>query len=247
MTKHNTSSAVDEEKMLVDIEKFGWTVILIEGTDYLPTFAYTIGLYKNYRHPEIIAFGLDIDTLFETLNSIGEAVKSGDVFVTNTNYPEFFEESRTEFIKVDPENIEDYFGYVVDFYEEGKFSALELIWTDDNDSFPWDKDHDADFRFSQPLLDRNMAFKFMEEKNLKVSAAFQFLENGALITRIVHDTEGDWHFHTLDSRPGDMESTTLGQIVQSDSTINDLFYLDYEEQAVRGSRSEVWMKSKLMI
>lgn len=45
-----------EEKILVDIEKFGWTIILVEGTDYLPTFAYTIGLYKNYRHPEIIAF-----------------------------------------------------------------------------------------------------------------------------------------------------------------------------------------------
>lgn len=75
MAKNNENSAVDEEKILMDIEKFGWTVVLIEGTDYLPTFAYTIGLYKNYKHPEIIAFGLDIETLFETLNSIGEMVK----------------------------------------------------------------------------------------------------------------------------------------------------------------------------
>lgn len=244
MAKNNETSALDEEKMLMDMEKFGWTVVLIEGTDYLPTFAYTIGLYRNFRHPEVIVFGLDLETLLDTLNTIGEDVKAGATFTNGKNYPELFEDSRTEFLKIDPENIEDYFGYAVDYYEENKFPAIELIWTDENDAFPWDRNYDQNFQFSQPLLDRNMAFKFMEEKSLKVLVARQFLENGALITKVVHDTNGDWHFHTIDSKISDMESTTLEQIIRSDSTLNDLFYLDYEEQGMRGSRDEVWTKSK---
>jgi hypothetical protein len=72
MAKHTENTENDEEKILMDIEKFGWTVIMVDGTDYLPTFAYTIGLYKNYKHPEIIAFGLDSETLFGTINDIGE-------------------------------------------------------------------------------------------------------------------------------------------------------------------------------
>jgi hypothetical protein len=243
MAKNNETSALDEEKMLMDIEKFGWTIILIEGTDYLPTFAYTIGLYKNFHHPEVIIFGLDTDTLFETLNTIGEDIKAGATFTSGKNYPELFEDSRTEFIKVDPENVEDYFGYAVDYYEEHKFAALELIWTDENNAFPWDKKYNRDFQFSQPLLDRNMTFKFMEERNLNVFVAYQFLENGALITKVVHDTEGDWYFHTIDSRASDLGNTTLEQIVRADSTLNDLFSLDYEEQAIRGSRDEVWIRS----
>ena len=108
--KGNTEGPeTQEEKILVDIEKFGWTVVLVEGTDYLPTFAYTIGLFKNYGHPEIIAFGLDLETLQDTLNSIGENIKTGLRMESGKAYSEIFEESRTEFLKVDPKNIEDYF------------------------------------------------------------------------------------------------------------------------------------------
>lgn len=89
-----------------------------------------------------------------------------------------------------------------------------------------------------------MTFKFSEEKDLKVLAAHQFLENGAIITRVVHDMEGDWHFSTLDSRSRDMESITLEQVIRTDATLNNLFHLDYGEQARRGSRSEIWTKSK---
>lgn len=35
------------EKINSDIDKYGFSVILIEATDYLPSFAYSIGLWKN--------------------------------------------------------------------------------------------------------------------------------------------------------------------------------------------------------
>lgn len=234
-----------EEKILVDIEKFGWTVILVEGTDYLPTFAYTIGLFKNYKHPEIIAFGLDLEILQDTLNSIGEGVKSGATIESRKNYPEIFEESRTEFVKVDPRNIEDYFGYAVDYYEEIPFPALELVWTDENDNFPWDSDYSEGCLWSQPLLDRNAEFKFSEDPNLEVFVDSRFLSEGKLVTKVLHDDEGEWYFHTNDSVPEDIRKTRLDTIIQSDASLNETFQLDYGEQATRRSKTEAWTKSKI--
>lgn len=64
-------NCLDETKFSADIEKFGWTVLLVEATGYLPAFAYTVGLWKNYNHPEIISFGLNINTLHLILNDAG--------------------------------------------------------------------------------------------------------------------------------------------------------------------------------
>lgn len=54
-TEHDIES---KKAILADIEKFGCHVALFEKDNYLPGFAYTIGLYKTYGHPEIICFGL---------------------------------------------------------------------------------------------------------------------------------------------------------------------------------------------
>ncbi len=34
-----------------NIEKYGLTVIILEATEYLPAFAYSIGLWKTFKHP----------------------------------------------------------------------------------------------------------------------------------------------------------------------------------------------------
>lgn len=54
---------MSDDKLLRGIEKYGWAVTLIEATDYLPSFAYTVGLSRSYEHPELISFGLGIDNL----------------------------------------------------------------------------------------------------------------------------------------------------------------------------------------
>nr|WP_315138904.1 DUF4262 domain-containing protein [uncultured Capnocytophaga sp.] len=47
--------------MTSDIEKYGFGVIMVPQTDYLPSFAYTVGLWKSYKHPELITLGMPID------------------------------------------------------------------------------------------------------------------------------------------------------------------------------------------
>jgi hypothetical protein len=53
----------DDNRTSADIEKYGLSVIIIEATEYLPSFAYSIGLWQKFSHPEIICFGLTTKTL----------------------------------------------------------------------------------------------------------------------------------------------------------------------------------------
>jgi hypothetical protein len=66
MSDDSEHNCIDNIKLFADIEKFGWEVLIIEATEYLPSFAYTVGLWENYKHPEIISFGLTTKTLQAT-------------------------------------------------------------------------------------------------------------------------------------------------------------------------------------
>ena len=48
-------------KLTDDIVKYGFEVIMVPKTNYLPSFAYTVGLWKSYKHPELITLGMPID------------------------------------------------------------------------------------------------------------------------------------------------------------------------------------------
>ena len=65
------------KKFTEDIEKYGWTVVMIKETDYLPAFAYTIGIWQTYSKPEIIAFGLSTQNLQILVNQAGDLIKAG--------------------------------------------------------------------------------------------------------------------------------------------------------------------------
>jgi hypothetical protein len=141
--------------------------MLLEATDYLPSFAYTVGLWKNFNHPEIISFGLTLNTLHLILNDAGEIAKTGQKIEVGKNYDVFFENSDTQFLKVDKRNISDYFGQAISYYKTTDFPAIQLVWTDRNNKFPWDKDYEEEFEFRQPLLDRNADFKLENQKILE--------------------------------------------------------------------------------
>ncbi len=224
---------MDYKKFLADIETFGFTVLMLDGTDYLPSFAYTVGLWKNFEHPEIISFGLSVQNLQTLLNRAGELVKAGNVMEAGRTYDDFFNKGQSEFIKVDERSIGDYFGYAMELYDYEKFPALQLVWTDRNNKFPWEPNFEEELLYRQPLLDRNADFKFREPRNLGVFTTKQHFDRNMPILRVVHDGDGDWQFLTGDETPEDAMLVSLDCMVDSDNTLNEVFDLDYGEEAVR--------------
>jgi hypothetical protein len=234
-----------KEKTKSNIEKYGWEVIMIEETDYLPSFAYTIGLMENFKHPEIIILGLKIQTSKLILNQLGEKIRNGDNVELNKRYDDFFENALVSFLEVENDYIHDYFGYALNYYQINNLSAYQLVWSDVNKRFPWEEDFEAELKFKQPLLDRNTDFKFLEEKNLGVFTTKQFLEQDFPIIEVVHDVDGDWQFITEYQNDEDVRVVCLEDIIKKDKTLNELFDLDFGEMAKREKIGSNWSRSAL--
>ncbi len=235
----------DDNQTTSDIEKFGLSVIIIEATDYLPSFAYSIGLWQKFKHPEIICFGLRTATLHSIINDVADIIKSGQTIEANIIYNEIFENGRTEFLTVNNRNLGDYLGAAIDFYNSKEFPVLQLVWTDRNDKFPWETNFEEEFIYKQPLLDRNADFKFREVKNVATFTTRQWIEQQKPILRVVHDNDGDWQFLTGDQLPDDIKIVALEQLVLRDKTLNEIFDLEYGEEAQREFIGGQWTRTKV--
>jgi len=244
--EHNCISKDDLlEQTKLNIDKFGLQVIMVSSTSYFPSFAYSIGLTKTYNHPEIICFGLPNELGHAIINDVSEIIKNGETIQNGKVYTQIFRDSRAAFLKVDSRNIEDYFGAALNYYDDKSFDALQLVWTDRKDKFPWDENFEEELLYKQPLLDRNADFKFNEPKNLTTFTTRQWLDEQKPILRVVHDNDGDWQFLTGDQLPEDIKIVALQELVLQDETLNEIYNLDYGEGAEREFIGGQWTRNKV--
>ena len=243
--KEENHNCLDLNQTKEHIENYGLSVVMIEATDYLPSFAYSVGLKEVYRHPEIIAFGLRTQLLHQIINDVVEIIKKEGAINPNREYNNIFQDSRAKFLKIDNRNMEDYFGVAIKYYKTTKIEGLQLVWTDRNNKFPWESGFEEEFKFKQPLLDRNAEFKFKEEKNLGIFTTEQWLENNEPIVRVVHDEDGDWQFLTEEIDFENIKLVTLEQVILRDKTLNEIFDLEYGEEAERGFIGGKWKRNKI--
>lgn len=152
---------VDEQRKLqlfdgIDkaIEDPGWMVMGIPDAD--PCFCYTIGLLKSFNHPEIIVFGLRLEIAHPLLNVVGFHIKAGKVYEPGKRYDDIAQRYDTQFVEVTFSNIQEYFGSLIGYYrfhnDATPIQALQLVWTDTQNRFPWDEGFEEKFRAAQPLL-----------------------------------------------------------------------------------------------
>ncbi|WP_217643846.1 DUF4262 domain-containing protein [Pedobacter rhizosphaerae] len=232
-------------KTKLNVEKFGLQVIMVNATNYSPSFAYSIGLWESYEHPEIICFGLSTELGHAIINDVAEKIKSGQKLESGKIYSEIFKSGKAIFLDVDQLNINDYFGPALEFYAGRPFNALQLVWTDRGDKFPWEESFEQDLVYTQPLLDRNADFKFPEPKNLASFTTRQWLEEHKPILQVVHEYDGDWQFLTGDQMPEDIKLVALSSLILKDNTLNQLFDLEYGQMAEREFIGGPWHRSTM--
>jgi hypothetical protein len=118
------------------------------------------------------------------------------------------------------------------------------VWPDKQALFPWEEDFNSDWKFKQPLLDRDNNFKFREERNAAVFTTRQVLE-GLPILQVSHETDGDWLFlcgTTTDLN--DFRIACLQEITKRDDTINELYEPKYGWAAWREVVGGKWQKEE---
>lgn len=150
-----THDCTEEErvrKAASDIDEFGWHVVLIPEDDEGPAFAYSIGLFKSFRHPEIILFGLDHGVMHQMINLIGEEVRSGRRFLEGESSSGFLEAYDVRFVEVSQRHFPEYLGFGCRFYHDAAFPVLQCLWPDRQGRFPTDADFPESLGRRQPLL-----------------------------------------------------------------------------------------------
>jgi Domain of unknown function (DUF4262) len=141
-----------DEKLLDDVKRYGWHVVKVLDTADSPGWAYSVGLYQTFRHPEIIIFGLDLDDMHVIINTIGETVREGHAFENDRQYPNLVEDYACQFKSV---NVIWYYPFLVSaswFYQDLDYPVLQCFWPDKNSSYPWEADFERKLLESQPLL-----------------------------------------------------------------------------------------------
>jgi hypothetical protein len=141
-----------EDKVVHDIEAYGWHVIKVAEEEGLPGFAYTIGLYRNYKHPEIIVVGLDLDVAHRLVNSVGTGAKAGTIYEADKEYLGLIKGYGVTFKPVADRWYAEYLGFARRFYKASPFPALQCVWPDKERRYPWDAGFNERWREKQPLL-----------------------------------------------------------------------------------------------
>jgi hypothetical protein len=240
LEEHEAHDTEAEKQILSDVAEHGFHVALLNSDGYSPSFAYTIGLYKTYGYPELVCFGLHLDLLHSMLWEGKRLLDKQPELDLTAGYADFLEGFDVRFLRVNEDRYSDYLGYAKWFYDGGNFPVLQLVWPDKQAQYPWDDAFNPNWKFKQPLLDRNTDFKFREERNLGVFTTRQVLE-GKPVLRVSHDVDGDWQFLCdTTSDVGDLKLVALEEIVQRDSTLNKLFELNYGWSAWRETPEHDW-------
>ena len=240
LEEHADNFDPTEKQILSDVEKYGFHIAFINGDGYSPSFAYTIGLFKTHNYPELICFGLDQDLMHSMFWTAKEMFDKEPVPNLAVGHPDFLEGFDVRLSPVDKARYRDYFSYGRWFYKCWDFPALQIVWPDKQARFPWEEGFNSDWKFKQPLLDRDKDFKFREERNVAVFTTRQVLE-GLPILRVSHETDGDWQFlcdTTTDL--ADVKVVCLEELVKLDLTLNELYELNYGWSAWRNTAADDW-------
>jgi hypothetical protein len=141
-----------ERKVVSDIEEFGWHVALIMEDDDGPSFAYSIGLFQNFGHPEMIIIGLDVDVLHGMINIIGAEVRQGRRYADGDSASGVLEGFVVRFQVVARGHYHEHLGYARWFYKGDDFPVLQCLWPDRQGRFPADPGFPDSLRPRQPSL-----------------------------------------------------------------------------------------------
>jgi hypothetical protein len=156
-----------DKKILENVEEFGWHVVVIRETDKRPGWAFSIGLYEQFNHPEVIVFGLPRDLIQNVINSVGEDVRSGKSYESGRAYSGILDGVLCMFQAVEKCWYEPLLGYARWFYQGDDFPVLQCIWPDKKQNYPWDPSFRRDWIWAQPLLFHTDAAKANADEVLR--------------------------------------------------------------------------------
>jgi hypothetical protein len=141
-----------DRKLLSDVERVGWHVVMIPEEDGEPGWSFSVGLYKTFRHPEIVVFGLPLELSGRVINSIGFDVKRENAFEAGKEYADILEDVLCTFRPVAQRWYRPFLGTAMWYYRGVNFPVYQCIWPDKKQHYPWHPKFKKEWLWAQPLL-----------------------------------------------------------------------------------------------
>ena len=141
-----------EQKAIDDIREHGLHIIHVHDDSQGPGFAYSIGLFENYAHAEIIIIGLKMDLSHRLLNNMAFDIKEGKTFTAGEFHEGVLDDFFCYFGEVPRQHYREFVGWARWFYEGDNFSLVQCVYPTVKGIFPWEKDFPEDTRWNCPLL-----------------------------------------------------------------------------------------------
>ena len=141
-----------DRKLLSDIDRVGWHVVMIPEEDGSPGWSFSVGLFKTFNHPEVVVFGLPLELSQEVINGIGADIQKSNVFQSGQEYPDILDGVLCTFRPVVQRWYRPFLGYARWYYRGEKFPVLQCFWPDKRQQYPWHPNFKKAWLGAQPLL-----------------------------------------------------------------------------------------------
>jgi hypothetical protein len=231
-----------DRKLLADIERHGWHMLGITEDNDGPAFAYSVGLWHSFEHPEILVIGLGTDVMFGMINGIGEAVRDGNRFEHLFESGDILAGFNVAFRRVEPRYYKGYVGYALWYYQSDDFPILQCVWPDSQHRYPWHPEWPAGLVVRQPVLSDDCSWPFHEGINIACFTTRRVLE-GLPILRVSHDSDGDWQFLCgTTTATEDAALVSLAEMLRLDDTLVEVADLAVGWAARRDGADLPWLR-----
>ena len=145
-----------ETKILQDIDRHGWSLLMINGDPHGAGFVYSIGMMHTLKHPEIIMFGLNINLMAQLINTIGDDIRAGRRFESVGLYEDLLKGYACKCVPVAEKYHSEYLGYAMWHRRHvgkiGTLQAVQCLWPDKAGLFPDEPGCNPDVVKLQPQL-----------------------------------------------------------------------------------------------
>lgn len=141
--KEDTKREIYFKRVYDNIKNIGYhTTAILEEKDFTP-FAYSTGIFENFKIPELFISGLGPNLSGELIKNYADKYKLEKIPL-NQKINDLTDRFPIYFIKIDNDDIDEYVLTSIKFYENRNYEYLQLIFPDLNGNFPNEPNYDYD-------------------------------------------------------------------------------------------------------
>ena len=143
-----------EQQVVDDIARVGWHCVHIMAEGERVEYSFTIGLFKTYRHPELIVFGLPSAVAHNILAVVEHEAKRGEPLDLSLPTDALLRGYSCCFAEVPVAEYHEHVGFCRWYYQGNAFPLYQIVWPSRSGLFPWHSEASPEFRSAQPVIAR---------------------------------------------------------------------------------------------